>query len=218
MKLLIINGSPRKDKNTATLLRKAAEGAIAAGATVEWEELYDYDFTGCRSCFACKILNSKTNGLCAIRDGARQLLERCLEADALIVGSPIYYDNITGVVRSFFERLWYPLDSNKFDAEGNRVIVRDRRIPVGLIYTMNCPEQLRERIYAPMFRGIESSMNTLVGPCEALYACDTYQFDDYDRYDADMFSAERKAEQREKQWPIDCQRARELGERICKTE
>ena len=52
---MIINGSPRKDKNTATLLRKAAEGAISAGADVDYEDLYDYDFAGCHSCFACKV-------------------------------------------------------------------------------------------------------------------------------------------------------------------
>ncbi|MBQ8553424.1 MAG: flavodoxin family protein [Alistipes sp.] len=215
MKVMIINGSPRKDKNTATLLRKAAEGAISTGADVEFKNLYDYDFAGCHSCFACKVKGSHTNGLCGIHDQVRPLLEACLNADAIILGSPIYYDNISGMMRSFLERMWYPLDSNKYDDNGERVRILQRHIPTAFIYTMNCPESLREQIYAPMFNGIESTLKNLLGSCTPLYACDTYQFDDYSRYDADMFSEERKAKQRAEQWPVDCQKAYDLGKTIC---
>lgn len=216
MKVIVINGSPRKNFNTATLLKKAMEGAEQSGAELQYENLYEYDFTGCRSCFACKLKGNKTNGICAIRDGIRPLLEQCLQADALLFGSPIYYDNITGMMRSFLERLWYPLDTNKFDDNRQPVKVLTRTIPVGFIYTMNCPEWLREQIYTPMFSSMENRMMAFFGSYEPLFACDTYQFRDYSRYDANMFDERKKAEQREKQWPIDCQKAYELGQRLCK--
>lgn len=54
MKVLAINGSPRKTWNTATVLTKALEGAASQGAQTELIHLYDLNYKGCISCFACK--------------------------------------------------------------------------------------------------------------------------------------------------------------------
>ena len=54
MKTIILNGSPRKDWNTALLLKSAQKGAKSAGAETEYIELFDLSYTGCRSCLACK--------------------------------------------------------------------------------------------------------------------------------------------------------------------
>ena len=216
MNILLINGSPRKNMNTATLLEKAANGARSAGADVELVHLYDYEYSGCKSCFACKIKNSRTNGLCAIRDGLRPLLEKCLQADAVILGSPIYYDNISGMMRSFLERLLYPVDANKFTEDRQMVPILNRKIPFGMIYTMNAPEMYAKEGYAHVFKSIENRLTTFFGSCEAVFSCDTYQFKDYSRYDANMFSEEHKAAQREKQWPIDCENAYKLGEGLAR--
>ena len=54
MKAIAINGSPRKGWNTDLVLQEALKGAADAGAEVEMIHLYDLNFTGCRSCFACK--------------------------------------------------------------------------------------------------------------------------------------------------------------------
>ena len=214
MKILIINGSPRKNMNTMTLLQKAVGGAEEAGAECEIHHLYDYEYTGCKSCFACKVKNSRTNGLCAIRDGLRPLLEKCLEADAVILGTPIYFDNITGMMRSFLERLLYPVDSNKFDENRQMVRILNRQIPFGVIYTMNAPEAYAKDGYAYVFQSIENRLTTFFGSYDAVLSHDTYQFRDYSRYDANMFSEEQKAAQREKQWPIDCENARKLGKTL----
>ena len=60
MKVLFVNGSPRKKWTTAKLLESAAQGAIDAGATVKLVHLYDEPFRGCVSCFACKLKNATT--------------------------------------------------------------------------------------------------------------------------------------------------------------
>ena len=96
MKALLINGSPRKKFNTAQMLESTMKGAADVGAETEWVNLYDYEFTGCRSCFACKIKNSRTNGLCAIKDSIRPVLEKAKNADVLVFGSPVYYGYPTG--------------------------------------------------------------------------------------------------------------------------
>ena len=58
------------------MLESAMKGAEDAGAETELVHLYDYAFTGCKSCFACKRKNAQTNGVCAIRDELRPVLEK----------------------------------------------------------------------------------------------------------------------------------------------
>lgn len=72
MKALFINGSPRKNFNTAEALESAMKGAQAAGAETELINLYELQYKGCMSCFACKLKNSKTEGVCAIKDALRR--------------------------------------------------------------------------------------------------------------------------------------------------
>jgi multimeric flavodoxin WrbA len=87
MKVIAINGSPRKGWNTATLLNRALEGAASEGAETELIHLYDLDFKGCISCFACKLKGGKSYGQCAVKDELTPLLKQIEEeADALVIG------------------------------------------------------------------------------------------------------------------------------------
>ena len=65
---MAFNGSPRKKWNTATLLEKALEGAASQGAKTELIHLYDLNYKGCISCFACKTKGGKSYGRCAVKD------------------------------------------------------------------------------------------------------------------------------------------------------
>ena len=69
MKIIAVNGSPRKTWNTATLLHHALDGAASRGADTELVHLYDLDFKGCISCFSCKLKNGGCYGRCAVNDG-----------------------------------------------------------------------------------------------------------------------------------------------------
>ena len=104
MKALFINGSPRKNWNTHKLLESAMKGASDSGAETELMHLYDFTFKGCVSCFACKLKGNKTNGVCAIRDVLRPVLEKANQSEIVVIGSPIYFSYPTGPVRSFLER------------------------------------------------------------------------------------------------------------------
>jgi len=68
MKVIAINGSPRKNWNTATLIKNALEGAESEGAVTELIQLYDLNYKGCKSCFSCKIRRGKSYGSCAVND------------------------------------------------------------------------------------------------------------------------------------------------------
>ena len=119
MKAMFINGGPRKNFNTAQLLMKAMEGAQNAGAETELIHLYDYEYSGCRSCFACKLKGNKTAGVCSIRDSIRPVIEKTQrEADIVVIGSPVYYGYPTGQTLNFVERLLFPADSYLLDENG----------------------------------------------------------------------------------------------------
>ena len=145
-KVIILNGSPRKNFNTAKMLKEAQKGAEAAGAQTEFINLYDINYKGCVSCLACKRKGNTTNGLCAYNDDLRPILEKCLNADAIIMGSPIYFSYPTGELRSFMERLLFAAHSYMVDKEhGGLKRVLTKTIPTGIIFTMNIPESWLEQ-------------------------------------------------------------------------
>jgi len=99
VKVIAINGSSRKKWNTATLLEKALEGAASQGAETELVHLYDLDFKGCTSCFACKLKGGKSYGKCAMNGGLTPVLEKLADVNALLLGSPIYFGTVTRGLR-----------------------------------------------------------------------------------------------------------------------
>ena len=111
MKIIIFDGGPRKGWNTARMCEAFAAGAAEAGAEVETVRLYDLDFKGCRSCFACKVKGGASYGRCAQRDGASGLLERAAQADGLVFASPVYLWTVTPQLHAFIERLLFPFVS-----------------------------------------------------------------------------------------------------------
>jgi len=225
MKAIFINGSPRKNKNTAQMLESAMRGAEQAGAETETEaeteliHLYDIQFQGCKSCFACKLKNSKCNGICAIKDDLRPVLERCYEADVVVLGSPIYYSYPTGILRSFMERALFPMGTYKYEnlPDGTRrhIIQRRKVMPSAIIYTMNCPEDYMKEIgYPAILEENTKILADIYGYAETLYACNTYQFNDYSRYDFNLFSEQDKHRYRDEHWQTDLQNAFNLGKRL----
>ena len=215
MKALFVNGSPRKNWNTHKMLESAMQGAKDAGAECELVHLYDQPFKGCVSCFACKLKNAKTHGLCAFKDALTPILEKALASDVIVAGSPIYFSYPTGMFRSFIERFLFPIMSYNVNPDGTRPRAIDRTIYSGIIYTMNAPEEIAGKMHYPELTAPnEFAMSTVLGYCETLCAYNTYQFRDYSRYDAGMFSEPVKAEHREKVFPEDLKKAYELGKRL----
>lgn len=215
-KIMIINGSPRKNFNTAKMLKEATRGAEDAGAEVEYVNLYDITYKGCISCLICKRKGIEQQGLCFYKDDLRPLLEKCLNADAIIIGSPVYHSYPTGMMRSFLERFMFPAHTYMIDKEnGGLKRVLNRVLPTALIFTMNANEdQFNQHHYDIVLGDNEMSLRAVFGYCETLYAFDTFQYTDYTKYDCDLFDAEHKAKVRDEQFPKDLQKAYELGKRL----
>ncbi|MBQ8036067.1 MAG: flavodoxin family protein [Proteobacteria bacterium] len=218
MKALFINGSPRKNFNTVEALESAMKGAQAAGDETERINLYDLQYKGCMSCFACKLKNSKTEGVCAIKDALRPVLEKCKEADILVLGSPIYYSSVTGMMRSFMERLMFPAGSYVLDENGKPNNYFKNGKKTAMIYTMNVPEEALDAYnYPQILKANADCMKMVFGHCEELYICNTYQFKDYSKYDINMFKEDDKARHRKDHFPIDLQNAFDLGKRLAES-
>ena len=214
--MIILNASPRKNFNTAKLLKEAQRGAESVGAEVEYFNLYDYNFLGCRSCFACQRKGSTTEGVCAIRDDIKPILEKCINADAIIIGSPVYFSYPTGVFRSFTERLLFANHTYMVDKDHGGLKRRlDKIIPTGVIYTMNCPEELAGKINYHVILGESvNSYHHIMGYAEGLYSYDTTQFADFSKYNCDLFDENHKKEVQQTQFPKDLQNAFDLGKRL----
>lgn len=206
MKVLAFNGSPRKNANTATLLQKALDGAVNAGADeTKLIHLYDLSFTGCRSCFACKLIGGSSYGCCAVQDGLTPVIEEARQADVLIFGSPIYFGNLTGEMRSFLERLLFAA----FSYDDEHTSLWPKKVQSGMIYTLNRPSNAQYT--DAMEYSVEFFIQSVFGNVTSMYSLDTYQFNDYSKYYCPMFHEPHKREVHETVFPEDCKQAFEMG-------
>ena len=160
MKALAINGSPRKNQNTAKLLQAALDSAARKGAETELVNLYELQYKGCVSCFACKR-KDRRHGHCVMRDELAPVLRKAYDPQSSRF--PIYNEHEARTDGSF---------SYAFQ-----------------------PGSVSEQP-------------------EILYACNTYQFSDYEKYESSMFSKSEKAAYRAEQFPKDLEAAFEMGKRL----
>jgi multimeric flavodoxin WrbA len=213
MKIIAINGSPRKGWNTATLLAKALEGAASQGAETELIHLYDLDYKGCISCFACKLKDGKSYGRCPVPDDLAVVFRKAAEADAVILGSPIYVGRVTGEMAAFLDRFLFQYSVYSDPPRS----LFPKKIHTGFIYTMNATEELmKQNGFDQNIMINEHMMRRVFGHSETLCSFDTYQFEDYSKLEASRFDPAKKARRREEVFPRDCQRALEMGARFAR--
>ena len=216
-KVILLNASPRKNKNTAQMLENVMKGAQEAGAECELTHLVGMTFKGCMSCFACKRTGNKCNGLCAYKDELRPVLERILQADAFVMGSPIYWSYPTGMFRNVIERLLFPILRYDLDPKtGGASKYIDKKMKTALIYTMNNSKERYDMVnYGTILAPDQQYMQMMFGSCEVLNAHETWQFyPDYSRFDTSAIDVAVKEHFRENQWSKDLQAAYELGKQM----
>ena len=204
---MIIDGGPRKNFNTASMLQKFAEGAMSVSEQIEVKtvRLYGLDYKGCMSCMACKIKGKATN-VCKFKDALTPVLEEIAQADGLVLGSPIYFGDVTAQMRAFLERLAFPwLSYNDYS------MTAPKRMPVVLMETMNgLPERNNSNGYGSM----EYCLKAALGEPEHLIAYNTYQVKNYERFELASFSEEAKRQWRDEHWELNLQQAFDAGKRM----
>lgn len=213
MNVIAVNGSPRKTWNTATLLNHALEGAKSVGAETELVHLYDLNFKGCISCFSCKKKGSKNNGICSMKDELSDYLNKMAKCDVLFLGSPIYIGAITGVMHSFLERLFFA--SLAYDSGHSSIF--PGKVSSCFFYTLGAPEERAiSQNYNAIFKLFEARLKSFHGTSEYLVSYNTYQFDDYSKYDAPMFDEKAKAKYKADHFQLECKKAFDIGARLAK--
>jgi multimeric flavodoxin WrbA len=209
--IIAVNAGPRKGWNTDLLLREALKGAESEGAKATLVHLRDMSFGGCSSCLECKRKDRADLKLCVLRDDLMPVLEGISSCDGLIIGSPIYFGNVTGMARSFMERLLFQYISYDED----RKPITPRPIPNAFIYTMNVPESLAGNIgYVGKFEETESILGRILGPSQWMMCTETLQVNDYSKYRMSSFNGEERHKRRKEVFPSDLQKAFEIGRKL----
>ncbi len=105
MKVVAINGSPRKSGNTALLIQEIFKIFEIEGIETELIQLGNKKVHGCTACGICK---EKKDGKCHIKNDALNLcIEKMVEADGVIIGSPVYFANVTTEIKALIDVAGY---------------------------------------------------------------------------------------------------------------
>ena len=138
-KVLLINGSPNAQGNTWTALNEVADALEKHRVETELLYLGKQPIAGCIACYKCVKA-----GKCVFDDGVNEFVEKAKEADGFVFGSPVYYANASGQVRSFLERAFYS-GGKYFTGKPGAAVVSCRRAgsttawdELNKYFTINC--------------------------------------------------------------------------------
>ncbi len=121
MKVLLINGSPKANGNTALALQEMAEVFAAEGVAAEIIHIGNKAIRGCIACGNCK-----KNGKCVFDDAVNEVAPKFEAADGIVIGSPVYYANANATLMAFMQRLFYSTSFDKTMKVGASVCIARR--------------------------------------------------------------------------------------------
>lgn len=121
MKILLINGSPKKEDNTYIALHEVQKTLEAEGIETELIHVGHKAICGCIACNRCVEL-----GKCVVDDMVNEVASKFKEADGIVVGSPVYYGSPNGTLLSFLDRLFYSTPFDKSMKVGAAIAVARR--------------------------------------------------------------------------------------------
>ena len=203
MKVYALNASPRKGWNSDEMLDSLIQGVRDSADYIDVEKvnIYDMDYKGCRSCFACQ-LKATENGHCLFHDGAYDLIRGIKSGDGLVFAAPVYYFDVPSQMRAILERIFYP---------GNA----DHEIPVTAIYTMNQRQKVMDQYFKRHLDDIAFFFrNQFHTEPDQLYIHNTLHWKKPEKYLFPLDQYEDKAQYHESQYPVDLQSCYDAGVRF----
>lgn len=211
-KIFIIDGSPRKNMNTAQMVEKFTEGVKSANADIEIKHirLYDYDFHGCYACMLCKMKNSKFHEYCGRKDGISDVLKEAAYADGIVFASPVFYADLNAQTKAFIERFTYPwLNYSKgfiYSPKSNR--------PSAIIYTMNTDKDNQQMLEQMYQRNDYLFTTCSFEKPERILAVSTKQVKDYSKFEFTDEWAKAHDQWHDEHFPQELQNAYDAGRRM----
>ena len=121
MKVLLVNGSPKTEGNTATALREMEKTFREEGIETELIHVGNKAVRGCIACGKCHQL-----GKCVFDDIVNETAEKFREADGIVLGSPVYYASANATLMAFAQRLFYSTSYSKTMKVGTSVVIARR--------------------------------------------------------------------------------------------
>jgi len=110
MKVVAFNGSPRRDGNTAILIQHLFSELDKQGIDTHLVQLSEKEIHGCIACYKC--MENKDRRCAVNRDAANEYIEKMLGADGIILGSPVYFQDVTPEMKALIDRTGYVARSN----------------------------------------------------------------------------------------------------------
>jgi putative NADPH-quinone reductase len=162
MKITVFNGSSKAEAgNTQFMVDAFGEGATAAGAEIETVFLVKKNYKGCQGCFHCWM---KTPGKCIFDDDVAEMLEKFKESDIVVFATPLYVDNVSGLMKNFMDRLIPIADPHiETDENGEAKHVLNHKLPkLGVISNCGFPEQSHFQVLRLLFPRIARNLSTEV--------------------------------------------------------
>ncbi len=163
MKIIIFNGSPRtKNSNTHFIVKEFIKGAESEGAEVENIFLFPKKINTCLACFDCW---RKTPGKCIVKDDTEELLEKFINSDVAVFATPLYVDNISGIMKNFMDRmlpLFHPIIEKDENGESRHKKRFDKYPKIVVISNSGFPEQSHFQVLRLLFRRIARNTHSEV--------------------------------------------------------
>lgn len=162
MKIICINGSPKgKNSNSHRIASEFLEGARKAGAETETVFLVEKEIGECKACLSCWI---KTPGKCIQKDDMAELLEGVIKSDIVVFATPVYADNVTGIMKIFIDRMIPAVDPRVKRVRGETVHVKryDMYPKIVVISNSGFPEQTHFQTLRLYFRRLSRNMHSEV--------------------------------------------------------
>ena len=174
-KIVILNGSPRRNGNTSALIKPYTQGAESAGNTVTEFFLDSMEIHGCRGCFGG---HSSQECPCVQKDDMSQIYPAVKESDVVVLATPLYYWNMSGQIRTAIDRL-FALE----EGDGNLLRGHERASALlmaaegngfddVLLYYNHLVEHLRWKNLGHVLAGGNGDIGDIEGKPEIQKACD----------------------------------------------
>lgn len=112
-KILILSGSPRKGGNSDLLCDEFMRGAVESGNDAEKIRVAEKKIGYCRACYYCR----QSNGICAIKDDMAEILQKMIDADVIVLASPVYFYSIDAQLKAVIDRTvarWLEVHDKEF--------------------------------------------------------------------------------------------------------
>jgi multimeric flavodoxin WrbA len=135
MKIVAFNGSPHKDGNTAILINHVFKELQKEGIETELVQLSGKEIRGCIACYKCVENKDKR---CAVEsDAANEYIEKMIRADGIILGSPVYFTDVTAEMKALIDRAGFVSRANggMYKNKVGAAVVAVRR--AGAIHTLD---------------------------------------------------------------------------------